>query len=108
LFGGKAFSDLKLARACARCGRADEARLLLSQALEAKGPGYLEPNAVAHVFVALGDHERALTWLERAVEERAPHVVEMAVEPALDPLRSDLRFVRLLERVGLPTMLPRS
>jgi len=106
LFGGEAFSDLKLAWAYARCGRADEARLLLSQALEAKRPGYLEPTTVAHVFVALGDHERALTWLERAVEERAPHVVEMAVEPALDPLRSDPRFVRLLERVGLPIIPP--
>jgi hypothetical protein len=60
------------------------------------------------VFVALGDHERALTWLERAVEERAPYVAMMAVEPALDPLRSDPRFVRLLKRLGLPTMLPRS
>ena len=79
--------------------------LLLSQALEAKRPGYLEPNAVAHVFVALGDHERALMWLDCAVEERAPHVAEMAVEPALDPLRPDPRFVRLLKRVGLP-MIP--
>lgn len=108
MFGGEAFSDLKLAWGYARCGRADEARLLLSQALEAKGPGYLEPNAVAHVLVALGDHERALTWLDRAVEERAPHVVEMAAEPPLDPLRSDPRFVRLLKRLGLPAMLPRS
>jgi TolB-like protein/DNA-binding winged helix-turn-helix (wHTH) protein/Tfp pilus assembly protein PilF len=106
LFGGGAFSDLKLAWGYARCGRADEAHLLLSQAL-AKGPGYLEPNAVAHVFVALGDHEHALTWLERAVDERAPYVADMAVEPALDPLRSDPRFVGLLKRLGLPTIPPR-
>ena len=108
LFGGEAFSDLKLAWGYARCGQADQARQLLSQALEAKGPGYLEPNTVAQVFVALGDHEHALTWLERAVEERAPYVAEMAIEPALDPLRSDPRFVRLLKRLGLPTMLPPS
>ena len=108
LFGGKAFSDLKLAWGCARCGRADEARLLLSQALAAKGPGYLEPNAVAHVFVALGDHEHALKWLKGAVEERAPYVAIMAVEPALDPLRSDPRFVRLLKGLGLPIIPPHS
>ena len=101
-------SDLKLAWCYARCGRADEARRLLSQVLEAKGPAYLEPNKVAHVFVALGDHERALTWLERAVKERAPYVAEMAVEPALDPLRSDPRFVRLLKRLGLPMIPPYS
>jgi TolB-like protein/DNA-binding winged helix-turn-helix (wHTH) protein/Tfp pilus assembly protein PilF len=106
LFGGEGFSDLKLAWGYARCGRADQARLLLSQALEAKGPGYLEPNAVANVFVALGDHEHALTWLERAVEERAPYVAMMAVEPALDPLRSDPRFVRLLKRLELPIIPP--
>jgi TolB-like protein/DNA-binding winged helix-turn-helix (wHTH) protein/Flp pilus assembly protein TadD len=108
LFGGEAFSDLKLAWGYARCGRTDEARLLLSKALEAKEPPYLEPNTVAHVFAALGDHDQALTWLERAVDARAPHVVEMAVEPALDPLRSYPRFVRLLERVGLPTIPPLS
>jgi TolB-like protein/DNA-binding winged helix-turn-helix (wHTH) protein/Tfp pilus assembly protein PilF len=108
MFGGKAFSDLKLAWGYARCGRADEARLLLSQALAAKGQGYLEPNNIAYVFVALGDHEHALTWLERAVEERAPYVAEMAVEPALDPLRSDPRFVRLLKRLGLPMIPPHS
>ena len=108
LFGGEAFSDLKLAWGYARCGRADEARLLLSQAIEAKRPGYLEPNTVAHVFVALGDHEDALTWLERAVEERAPYVAMMAVEPALDPLRSAPRFVRLLKKLGLPIVPPHS
>jgi TolB-like protein/DNA-binding winged helix-turn-helix (wHTH) protein/Tfp pilus assembly protein PilF len=108
LFGGEVFSDLKLAWGYARCGRADQARLLLSQALEAKEPRNLEPTTVAHVFAALGDHDQALTWLERAVDARAPHVVEMAVEPALDALRSDPRFVRLLKRAGLPTMLPRS
>ncbi len=108
LFAGKAFSDMKLAWGYARCGRPDEARLLLSRALEAKGPGYLEPTTVAHVFVALGDHEHALMWLERAVKERAPYVADIAVEPALDPLRSDPRFVRLLKRVGLPMIPPHS
>jgi TolB-like protein/DNA-binding winged helix-turn-helix (wHTH) protein/tetratricopeptide (TPR) repeat protein len=108
MFRGKAFSDLKLAWGYARCGRADQARLLLSQALKAKGAGYLEPNTVAQVFVALGDHDQALKWLNRAVEERAPYVIVMAVDPALEPLRSDPRFVRLLERVGLPMIPPQS
>ena len=39
LFGGEAFSDLKLAWGYARCGRADEARLLLSKALDGQRTG---------------------------------------------------------------------
>lgn len=104
LFGGDSFSDLYLAWGYARCGRADEARLLVSRLLEHRGQRYVEPNRIAHVFVALGEREQAMIWLVRAVAEHAPFVSELAVEPALDPIRSDPRFIHLLTQTGLPAI----
>jgi hypothetical protein len=44
--------------------------------------------------------EEAQGWLEKAVNERAPWVPELKLEPTCDSLRSDPRFLALLKRVG--------
>ena len=57
---------------------------------------------VAYVKLALNDTDGALTAFERAVEDRDPSVVWLAVDPRLDALRHVERFRRVLERIGLP------
>ena len=54
------------------------------------------------VNVGLGENEKAMEWLERAFADRSNGLVFMKVEPELDSLRSNLRFVSLLQRVKLP------
>ena len=61
------------------------------------------PTLAAAALVALGDTAGALGEIERAVAERDPLVVDLAVDPRLDPLRSAPGFVRILERLRLPT-----
>jgi adenylate cyclase len=56
---------------------------------------------VAALYARLGDQERAFEWLQRAVEERSNELVYLKVSPAFDNMRSDPRFVELMERVGL-------
>ena len=51
--------------------------------------------------MALGDHDEAFAWLERAFEERDRMMVSLRVHPRLDPLREDPRFTDLLRRMGL-------
>jgi hypothetical protein len=46
-----------------------------------------------------------LDWLQRAVDARSGFVRYLFVEPRLDPLRDNPRFVALLERVGLKETL---
>ena len=53
------------------------------------------------VYLGLGDNEQAFAWLERAVRERSSMLVNLKVDPALDPLRSDTRFRFISHRVGL-------
>jgi TolB-like protein/DNA-binding winged helix-turn-helix (wHTH) protein/Tfp pilus assembly protein PilF len=62
------------------------------------------PNAefIAVRHAQLGDGDRALEWLERAVDGRSRWVVALlGAEPSFDPWRSDARFRVLRHRVGL-------
>jgi len=54
----------------------------------------------AKVHLALGDHNAALRWLERAFEERSHSMAFLRVDPQLAPLRADPRFVRMVSRVN--------
>ena len=59
----------------------------------------VSPVHFATVHVALGEHDRALEWLERAFEVRSGWLVYLATEPRFDPLRGDARFDELLQRL---------
>ncbi len=58
--------------------------------------------AIAFVSALIGETEEAMTWLERAYEEREPLLINAKTDPRLDPLRSDPRFDDLLRRIGFP------
>ena len=64
---------------------------------------YVSPYTLAALHADLGDQERALAELARALEERDPMLVSAEVDPAFDPVRSDPRFLSILERVGGPS-----
>jgi tetratricopeptide (TPR) repeat protein len=55
----------------------------------------------SEVASALGDSELALTLLEQAYRERQPWLRSIRNATAYKPLRSDPRFIDLMERVGL-------
>lgn len=61
------------------------------------------PSAMlAHLLIRLGEHERAIFWIERACRERAIGALYLAVDPAFDPVRSDPRCRRLIEEIQSP------
>ena len=72
--------------------------------LEARGD-YISPYWRARAWVRAEEHDRALALLEESVEAREWFVILLAHEPAFDPLRDDVRFSRLLARVGLPSLI---
>jgi hypothetical protein len=63
--------------------------------------GYVPAYDLAVVRLALGEKEAALQWLRKAYDEHDWALVVLAVEPRLDPLRSDPRFQELVRKVGL-------
>jgi len=62
---------------------------------------YLTPVAFAMLHTGLGEPDAAFEWLDRALDDRRGWLAYLKVEPLLDPLRSDARFTRLLERMRL-------
>lgn len=63
--------------------------------------GYGTSYGMAILYARLGENDKALESLERAYTERQLPMTEIGVEPALDRLRTDVRFRSLLQRVGL-------
>lgn len=53
-------------------------------------------------YAKLGDHERALKWLTRAVDEGSAEIISIAQHPWFDGLRDEPRFQELVRRTGLP------
>ena len=64
----------------------------------------------AEAHLQLGNHEDALAWIEKAVNERAFRRVGVFDLPAYDPLREETRFTRCVEKarenIGLGKPLP--
>jgi serine/threonine-protein kinase len=100
--GGDPLSLAMTAHALGRLGEREKARAILARMQQAASKGWVPTYRFALVYIGLGDRERAMDWLEKAYEERSTFLISLAVDPMLDPLRSDRRFQELLRRVGPP------
>jgi TolB-like protein/Tfp pilus assembly protein PilF len=82
-------------------GRRDRASEILLELTDISKQRYIASSDFALVAVGLGDQDQAIHWLERACEERDPHLPFLRVDPCLMSLRADPRFEELLVRIGL-------
>lgn len=89
-----------LARAYALSGNTDKAARFLVYCVQLSQLEYFPSDEIAAVYAALGDNDRAFTWLERALRERSSDLIWLKVHPRYDPLRRDSRFQGFLERMG--------
>jgi TolB-like protein len=78
-----------------------EARALLDRLCDIHKSRWVPSACFATVHLGLGDHQAALTHLEAACDAREKSVTGLKVHPLYDPLRSEPRFERMLERIGL-------
>jgi TolB-like protein/DNA-binding winged helix-turn-helix (wHTH) protein/Tfp pilus assembly protein PilF len=62
---------------------------------------YVSPFTFAVSYARMGQTDRAVGNLEKAVDERYPSMVFVQIEPVFDSIRSDPRFQQVLQRVGL-------
>jgi hypothetical protein len=85
----------------AESGRKQQASKVLAEVLELTRTQQPPLFAVATLYAALGDRDRAFEWLERLHAERNYYVVFLNSDPALDGVRGDPRFIDLLRRIGL-------
>ena len=88
-----------LAYGNAMAGKKDRARELLEKLNAGRQSGLIVPYRVAAVHLALGENDRAIEWLRKSYEERDNWMVQLKVDPVMDPLRSDPRFQELMQKM---------
>ena len=60
---------------------------------------YVPPYPIAVIHAGLGERDLAIEWLEKAYEERDSWMNYLHLDPRLDSLRADPRFVSLVGRM---------
>jgi TolB-like protein/Tfp pilus assembly protein PilF len=91
-----------LARISAKSGDTLTARELLDDLEKKSGDAYVSNFDLARIYAALGDKNLALNLLEKTYEERDGSIVQIKVNPSLDSLRSEPRFIELEKKMNFP------
>src|SRR5216684_175173 len=91
-----------LAHAYAVQGNTAEAQKLLAQLMTQSRTQYVSPYYIAVVYLGLGKNAIAMNWLDKAFADRSNGLVFARVEPELDPLRSDPRFIAMENNLNFP------
>jgi serine/threonine-protein kinase len=99
--GDVTFAAAGLGHLYGTAGKAAEARAIFNELSVRAERSYVSAYDIALVCAGLGWKDQALKLLSQAYEERSGWMTYLNVDPRLDPLRSDVRFVDLLRRVRL-------
>jgi TolB-like protein/Tfp pilus assembly protein PilF len=94
-------ADILSAAVSACTGDFATARQLLARAEVAKGSTFISPYQLGLGYASIHDRQATLTYLEKSAELREPQIMGLKVEPGLDWIRSDPRFIALEKRLGL-------
>ena len=82
-------------------GNTVEANKILDTLFVVSKQGPVSPFFFALVYAGLNDKENALKWLEKAYEEKSGSVRYLKMEPRLDNLRNEPRYIALMKKIGL-------
>src|SRR5258708_7084413 len=83
-------------------GNTAEAQKLLAQLMTQSRTQYVSPYYIAVVYLGLGKNAIAMNWLDKAFADLSNGLVFAGVEPQLDPLRSDPRFIAIQNNLNFP------
>src|SRR5262249_40564198 len=100
--GGATLFRAMVAEAYAVSGDRDEAQRILRELLGDAAREYVTPYMIARIYAALGEKDEAFRWLETGWQERAAWMPFLKMDPRMEVLRTDLRFVELMGRINFP------
>jgi tetratricopeptide (TPR) repeat protein len=93
--------DAMIVRALAALGRHEEAQEILARLESESRQQYVRAEYLAMGHAAVGDLDRAFDALERAFQARSAGLIYLHLDPGYAPLRSDPRYMELVNRIGL-------
>jgi tetratricopeptide (TPR) repeat protein len=82
-------------------GQKREAEKLIQDVEKTAEHHYFCPYEIGAAYVSLGDHDTAVKWFRKGLEDRADCMAWLGVEPWIERFRSDPRYAQLLRDVGL-------
>ena len=94
-------------RVMALLGKPEEERAFLAEWEAGRLAERYDLRYAALDYAVLGDNERALALLERDDREEGKNLWNVYLQPELDPIRDDPRFIAMLRSLNLPTTLSR-
>jgi adenylate cyclase len=90
-----------LGAALARSGKTAEARSVLADLMRQSESGRQTQVAAAATYLALGDRDSTIYWLNRAFDLRDSNLPWIRLMPMFDDIRSDPRYIALMKKMGL-------
>jgi tetratricopeptide (TPR) repeat protein len=81
--------------ALSQAGRTEEVQHIIGFLEQQSLSRYIAPQVYVFLHLGLGEYEKALSWLQRAAEERCDFLIYLDVDAAFDPLRDHPRFKAL-------------
>jgi tetratricopeptide (TPR) repeat protein len=86
----------------AAAGRTAEARGIVDELISLRTHAYACAFEIGTTELTLGHEDEAFRWFETAYQDRSLCITSMKFDPRLDTVRSDARYLSLIQRVGFP------
>jgi tetratricopeptide (TPR) repeat protein len=90
-----------LAAVYAKAGEMDRSRAMARELLARARTEYVPASTMSGAFLALGEADSAMAWLERAFDERSNAIAYLVVNPNNAPLYGNPRYEAMMARIGL-------
>ena len=98
---GNSYLEALLGYADAMAGKRDAALAVLRELETRRQQKYVSPAYIGLIYTGLKDKDQAFAWADQALQDRSVWLIYLKTEPMVDPLRSDERFLKLTQAVGL-------
>ena len=76
-------------------------RWMIENIDEVSNQPYNNPYYKAQFYAFLGDKDKSIEWMQKAIEVRSASVVGWRIDPSFDTIRDDPRFRELIREAGL-------
>lgn len=95
------FVIAELGRVFALAKKKTQARKILNGLEAAAKEHYISPLNRAKIHLGLGETEKVYEWLEKGLAERSMRMPYFFIDPQIDSLRKDERFLRIKKKMGI-------
>jgi serine/threonine protein kinase/tetratricopeptide (TPR) repeat protein len=85
----------------AQAGRKADALRVLEDLIKLSQQGINIAYGIGILYYELGEKDKAFEWLEKSYQDREIWLEVLALDPLFDDLRSDLRCIAILKKMGL-------